>query len=212
MPRSPSDPVRAAETKRLRREAGRWLKSLRESAGLTQAELAERVGLRYYTFISQVESGLGRVPVETQGSWAEAVGADLHEGRVRDRDPLDGREEEEQVDVATGAVGAVLRHQVAAALGRDVAHEERLRVRAGSVDLAGRVLDHRDHARETPVAVRGRLPLEALALLRELDRVGEEARVRQADRAVEPRRDRRRRPRIRRPDRAGRRQAAGCLP
>ncbi len=32
--------------------------------------------MRYYTFISQVESGLGRVPVETQGAWAEAVGAD----------------------------------------------------------------------------------------------------------------------------------------
>jgi transcriptional regulator with XRE-family HTH domain len=76
MPRAPSDPVRAAETKRLRREAGRWLKALRESAKLTQAELAERVGLRYYTFISQVESGLGRVPVETQGAWAEALGAD----------------------------------------------------------------------------------------------------------------------------------------
>ena len=79
MPRAPSDPVRAAETKRLRREAGRWLKSLRETAKLTQAELAERVGLRYYTFISQVESGLGRVPVETQGAWAEAVGADPSE-------------------------------------------------------------------------------------------------------------------------------------
>ncbi len=76
MPRTPSDPVRAAETKRLRREAGLWLKSLRAGANLTQAELAERVGLRYYTFISQVESGLGRAPVEIQGAWAEAVGAD----------------------------------------------------------------------------------------------------------------------------------------
>ena len=76
MPRAAADPVRAAETKRLRQEAGRWLKSLREAAGLTQAELAERVNLRYYTFISQVESGLGRVPIEAQALWAKAVGAD----------------------------------------------------------------------------------------------------------------------------------------
>ncbi|MDO9430791.1 MAG: helix-turn-helix transcriptional regulator [Pseudomonadota bacterium] len=74
MPRSAVDPARAAVTKSLRQEAGRWLKASREAAGLTQAELAERVGLRYYTFVSQVESGLGRVPIETQGAWAEAVG------------------------------------------------------------------------------------------------------------------------------------------
>ncbi len=79
MPRTAADPVRAAETQRLRREAGRWLKSLREGAGLTQAELAERVNLRYYTFVSQVESGIGRVPIETQALWAEAVGMDPSE-------------------------------------------------------------------------------------------------------------------------------------
>ncbi len=76
MPRSAVDPARAAVTKGLRQEAGRWLKAAREAAGLTQAELAERVGLRYYTFVSQVESGLGRVPIETQGAWATAVGHD----------------------------------------------------------------------------------------------------------------------------------------
>jgi DNA-binding XRE family transcriptional regulator len=68
MPRSAVDPARAAVTKNLRQEAGRWLKAAREAAGLTQAELAQRVGLRYYTFVSQVESGLGRVPIETQGA------------------------------------------------------------------------------------------------------------------------------------------------
>ena len=76
MPRSAADPARAAATKALRREAGRWLKAGREDAGLTQAELAERVGLRYYTFVSQVENGLGRVPVESQGAWATAIGAE----------------------------------------------------------------------------------------------------------------------------------------
>ncbi|MFC3080535.1 helix-turn-helix domain-containing protein [Phenylobacterium terrae] len=76
MPRPTPDPKRAAETKSLRREAGRWLKSARETAGLTQAEVAERVGLRYYTFVSQVESGVGRVPIESQAAWAEALGLD----------------------------------------------------------------------------------------------------------------------------------------
>lgn len=70
------DPARAAESKSLRREAGRWLKSVREAAGLTQADLAQKVGLRYYTFVSQVESGVGRVPIELQRVWAQAVGQD----------------------------------------------------------------------------------------------------------------------------------------
>jgi len=45
-----------------------------DELGHTQAELAEKVGLRYYTFVSQVESGLGRLPIETQGAWAAALG------------------------------------------------------------------------------------------------------------------------------------------
>ena len=76
MPRPAADPAKAAQTKVLRQQAGRWLKTKREAAGLTQAELAERVGLRYYTFVSQVESGLGRLPIETQGAWATALGLD----------------------------------------------------------------------------------------------------------------------------------------
>ncbi len=43
---------------------------------MTQAELAEKVGLRYYTFVSQTESGLGRVPVDLQQAWASALGHD----------------------------------------------------------------------------------------------------------------------------------------
>jgi DNA-binding XRE family transcriptional regulator len=76
MPRPAVNPVRAAATKTLRQEAGRWLKAAREARGLTQAQLAEQVGLRYYTFVSQVESGMGRVPIEAQGAWAVAVGLD----------------------------------------------------------------------------------------------------------------------------------------
>lgn len=76
MPRPAADPAKTAQTKQLRQQAGRWLKQAREAAGITQAELAERVGLRYYTFVSQVESGLGRLPIETQGAWARALGLD----------------------------------------------------------------------------------------------------------------------------------------
>lgn len=63
------------EAKRLRKEAGTWLKELRAQAGLSQVELAERLGLKYYTFISQVENGFGRVPTDTMEAWAIALGA-----------------------------------------------------------------------------------------------------------------------------------------
>ena len=76
MPRPAMDPDRVALTKDLRREAGRWLRTAREAVGLTQADLANRVGLRYSTFVSQVEGGLGRVPIEAQAAWADALGVD----------------------------------------------------------------------------------------------------------------------------------------
>lgn len=62
----------------LRKEAGKYLKGLREAAGLTQQELAKLVGLEYYTFVSQVENGKTRVPPEKQRAWAKAVGMTSH--------------------------------------------------------------------------------------------------------------------------------------
>jgi len=76
MSRSAPDAAKAAQTKVLRQEAGRWLKAAREAVGLTQAQLSEVVGLRYYTFVSQVESGVGRLPIETQAAWAKALRLD----------------------------------------------------------------------------------------------------------------------------------------
>lgn len=76
MSRSAPDAAKAAQTKVLRQQAGRWLKAAREHAGLTQAQLSEEVGLRYYTFVSQVESGVGRLPIETQAAWAKALRLD----------------------------------------------------------------------------------------------------------------------------------------
>src|SRR5262249_21697745 len=60
----------------LRREAGRWLKELREAQGLSQRRLAELVGAEYYTFISQLEAGRGRIPPNRYLSWALALGVE----------------------------------------------------------------------------------------------------------------------------------------
>jgi transcriptional regulator with XRE-family HTH domain len=66
----------APDTKTLRREAGSWLKELRREAGLSQMALADILGLKYYTFISQVENGFGRVPTESMEAWARALRVD----------------------------------------------------------------------------------------------------------------------------------------
>jgi transcriptional regulator with XRE-family HTH domain len=63
-----------SEVQQLRQEAGRWLKSLREAAQLSQRQLAEKVGIEYYTFISQIESGRGRIPPERYAAFAHAFG------------------------------------------------------------------------------------------------------------------------------------------
>ena len=63
----------AAEVQDLRREGGRWLKELRERAGLSQRELASKVGAEYYTFISQLETGRGRIPPDRYTQWASAL-------------------------------------------------------------------------------------------------------------------------------------------
>jgi transcriptional regulator with XRE-family HTH domain len=66
----------APDVNKLRREAGAWLKELRGRAALSQIQLAERLGLRYYTFISQVENGFGRVPTDSMEAWAKALDVD----------------------------------------------------------------------------------------------------------------------------------------
>lgn len=56
----------------LRKEAGTWLRGRREAVGLSQRELAVKVGFEYYTFISQIEAGRGRVPAERYEEYAKA--------------------------------------------------------------------------------------------------------------------------------------------
>ena len=60
----------------LRKEAGLWLKELREKRGLSQRQMAEKVGGNYYTFISQLESGRGRIPPDRYLVWAEVLGVE----------------------------------------------------------------------------------------------------------------------------------------
>ncbi|MGE8131176.1 helix-turn-helix domain-containing protein [Methylobacterium sp. NPDC080182] len=61
------------EVLELRREGGRYLKELREARGLSQRQLAALVGADYYTFISQLETGRGRIPPDRYRAWAEAL-------------------------------------------------------------------------------------------------------------------------------------------
>ena len=64
----------AVEVQDLRREGGRWLKNLRDMVGLSQRELASAVNADYYTFISQLETGRGRIPPDRYQDWAHALG------------------------------------------------------------------------------------------------------------------------------------------
>jgi transcriptional regulator with XRE-family HTH domain len=61
------------QIRRLRREGGEWLKKQREEAGLSQSQLARFVGLKHYTFVSQLETGRVRIPPEHYEAWAKAL-------------------------------------------------------------------------------------------------------------------------------------------
>ena len=57
-----------------KKQAGSWLREQRQKAGLSQMDLANQLGFKYYTFISQIENGFGRVPSQSMGDWARALG------------------------------------------------------------------------------------------------------------------------------------------
>jgi len=52
---------------------------LREKARLTQREINEAVGFAYYTAISQVESGIMKLPTDRFADYAKVTGTDLFE-------------------------------------------------------------------------------------------------------------------------------------
>ena len=78
------NPQRAATFRahELRREGGKWLKEKREQANLSQRQLAAKVGAEYYTLISQLETGRGRVASDQYLVWSEVLGV-LREEFVR---------------------------------------------------------------------------------------------------------------------------------
>ncbi|WP_172124342.1 MULTISPECIES: helix-turn-helix transcriptional regulator [unclassified Devosia] len=69
----------ADDVAKLRQEAGLWLKTLREDAGLSQRDLSRHLDLDYYTFISQIESGKGRVPPNQYAAMAKALKVEPHD-------------------------------------------------------------------------------------------------------------------------------------
>lgn len=64
-------PLRADDVQELRKAAGRWLKELRESKGLSQRQVADQTGTTYYTFVSQLETGRGRISPDQYERWAK---------------------------------------------------------------------------------------------------------------------------------------------
>lgn len=80
-----------SDVQELRREGGRWLKQRRERLGLSQRQLADRVGAEYYSFISQLETGRGRIPPDRYNDWAHALemrGPDFVREMLRYYDPI----------------------------------------------------------------------------------------------------------------------------
>jgi len=68
--------ISSPEVAALRKEAGLWLKELREKRGLSQRQMAEKVGVNYYTFIAALESGRGRIHPDRYLVWAESLGVE----------------------------------------------------------------------------------------------------------------------------------------
>jgi transcriptional regulator with XRE-family HTH domain len=66
-------------TRRLRVNAGRWLRELRNERGLSQRELKRLVGVRDAAFISQIENGKGRIPPDRYLIWAYSLGVEPRE-------------------------------------------------------------------------------------------------------------------------------------
>ena len=60
----------------LRIEGGKFLKHLRNTTGLTQKQLADKLKLNYYTMISQIESGSARIPPSLFIAYAKALEVD----------------------------------------------------------------------------------------------------------------------------------------
>lgn len=63
----------------LRANAGDYVKKIRIEQEMTQRDLAEALNLKYYTFISQLENGQGRLPPNLTVRMAIALNQDPKE-------------------------------------------------------------------------------------------------------------------------------------
>ena len=68
-----------ARDKEPRVELGVWLRSLREERGLSQRQLANQLSLDYYTFISQLETGRGKISLSGLGESSRSGSETIHE-------------------------------------------------------------------------------------------------------------------------------------
>jgi transcriptional regulator with XRE-family HTH domain len=67
------------EARIARANAGEYFQKLRNAKGYTQRDISEILGLKYYTFISQVENGQGRLPPYLWVKAAKALDVNVKE-------------------------------------------------------------------------------------------------------------------------------------
>ena len=56
-----------------------YLQETRKAKGLTQLDVAKKTGIKYHTFVSQIETGQCSLPPHRLKSFARALGVPLHE-------------------------------------------------------------------------------------------------------------------------------------
>lgn len=66
-------------SKMMRRRYGAKIQEMRETLGLTQRDVAEALGLDYYTMVSQIERGVSKIPVQDVARWALLLRQNLKE-------------------------------------------------------------------------------------------------------------------------------------
>jgi len=73
------DAALAERLKSARVGAGAYIRELRLQSKLSQRELAEKLNLPLYSFVSMIETGTTYVRPEALEAWAEALGVDPQE-------------------------------------------------------------------------------------------------------------------------------------
>ena len=69
----PKKRLRVSETTDLRQEGGKIIKQMREQTGLSQSDLGRVLGLAGKQFVSMIENGRTRIPLDQVPLWAKAL-------------------------------------------------------------------------------------------------------------------------------------------